>query len=144
MDEIVHNGQTYRVGLMGVMTEFHVSRRMGAAMVETITNSLRHGDALTLLPEVLAWGGLSNEDTNYIVNACMGCLTRHDSAREAWAPVWINGTPMFQDIDHKAVRHLVTEVLRIRIGPFLPEDDRKGSGDGKGATGPLSQGGSTS
>ena len=50
---------------------------------------------------------------------------------------------MFQDVDRKAMMHLVGEVLRLRIGPFLPEPDPRESGDGKVDDGPLFQGART-
>lgn len=133
-DQIEHTGQTYQVQSMTPMVEFHVARRMGAAMVEAVVESVRRGDAQVLLPEVVAWGSLSNEDAEYIVNACMGALRRRDPKREQWAPVWAGGQPMFQDIDRKAMMHLVGEVLRLRIGPFLPEPaPEESSGERVGA-----------
>src|ERR1017187_3129772 len=103
MDQVEHAGHTYQVTSMTPMVEFHVARRMGAAMVEAVAESVRRGDTQVLLPEVIAWGSLSNEDVEYIVNSCMGALRRHDPKREQWAPVWVSGQPMFQDIDRKAM-----------------------------------------
>lgn len=139
-DQTKYSGVTYQVLSMTPMVEFHVARRMGAAMVGAVTESVRRGDTQVLLPEVVAWGSLSNEDVEYIVNACMSALRRHDPKRESWAPVWVGGQPMFQDIDRKAMMHLVGEVLRLRIGPFLPEPDPRGSGDGTAGDGQASQG----
>ncbi len=141
MNQIEHLGHTYQISSMTPMVEFHVARRMGAAMVGAVTESVRRGDTQVLLPEVIAWGSLSNEDVEYIVNACMGALKRHDPKRENWAPVWVNGQPMFQDIDRKAMMHLVGEVLRIRIGPFLPEPAPTESNGEKEVGGQVSQAG---
>lgn len=138
MSQIEHVGHTYRVEPMGVMTEFHLTRRMGSAMVEVLAAGLRRGDETMLLPEVIAWGGLSNADAEFVVNACMGALRRHDERHDSWAPVWVSGRPMFDDIDSKVVMYLVREVLRIRIGPFLPDGDQRASGDAAGGTGQVS------
>jgi hypothetical protein len=142
-DTTEYLGHTYRVESMTPMVEFHVARRMGAAMVEAVAESVRRGDTQVLLPEVIAWGSLSNENVEYIVNACMSALRRHDPKREQWAPVWAAGQPMFQDIDRKAMIHLVGEVLRLRIGPFLPEPDPKASSYAKADDGPASPAGKT-
>jgi hypothetical protein len=142
-DTTEYLGHTYRVESMTVMVELHVARRMGAAMVEAVAESYRRGDTQILLPEVIAWGSLSNEDVEYIVNACMGALRRHDPKREQWAPVWVAGQPMFQDIDRPTMMHLVGEVLRLRIGPFSPEPGQKASSDVKADGGPASLAGKT-
>jgi hypothetical protein len=121
--QIEHAGHTYRVEPIDVLTQLHLARRMSGAMVETIAEGVRKGDASMLLPEVVAWGAMSDADVEFFVNACMGAVRRKDPQRETWQPVWNVQARrcMFDDIDHKHLMHLVREVLRIRIGPFLPE-----------------------
>lgn len=131
MDLIETGGNTYQVRSMTPMIEFHVARRMGAAMIEALAEGLRHGDEYPLYPEVIAWGGMSDADVEFIIGACMSALLRKEPKHEAWAPVWVSGQCMFADINRKTMMHLVREVLRIRIGPFLPEPDRPVSGDEK-------------
>jgi hypothetical protein len=128
-EQFERGGHTYRVEGLTPMTEFHVVRRMGAAMVEVLAENLRRGDERALLPEVIAWGHLSNDDAEYVINACMGAVRRRDPQREAWQPVWTAGRPMFDDISREVMMHLVREVLRIRIGPFLPGTNLQASSD---------------
>jgi hypothetical protein len=137
-DQFEHAGHTYRVEGMTPMVEFHVVRRMGAAMVEVLAENMRRGDGRALLPEVIAWGHLSNDDAEYVINACMGTVKRRDPQREAWAPVWNAGRPMFDDISREVMMHLVREVLRVRIGPFLPGTNLPASSDEAGEAGQVS------
>lgn len=140
-DTIEVAGNTYQVRSMTPMVEFHVARRMGAAMIEALAEGLRQGDMYPLYPEVIAWGNMSDDDAGFIVNTCMGAVMRRDAQRDTWVPAWNAGSaqPMFQDIDRKTMMQIVREVLRIRIGPFLPENDPKASDDEKVAPGPTSR-----
>jgi hypothetical protein len=137
MDTFEHEGHSYRIEPIDVLTQLHLARRMSAAMVETIAEGVRKGDASMLLPEVIAWGAMSDTDVEFFVNVCMGALRRHDHKREAWQPVWNvqSRRCMFDDINHKHLMHLVREVLRVRIGPFLPEVTPKESDEKPAATG---------
>jgi hypothetical protein len=134
-DQFEHTGHTYRVEGLTPMVEFHVARRMSAALVSVVIDSMRRGDKESLLPEIMAWGAMSDADVEFVVNNCMGAVRRRDPQRESWQPVWTAGRPMFADIDRETMMHLVREVLRIRIGPFLPEGDQTASGANPGATG---------
>lgn len=142
-DTIDVDGNTYQVRSMTPMVEFHVARRMGAAMIEALAEGLRQGDAYPLYPEVIAWGNMSDDDAEFVVNTCMSALQRRDVKHETWAPVWVGSQPMFADIDRKVMMHLVREVLRIRIGPFLPASDPKALDDEKVVPGPTSRGAKT-
>jgi hypothetical protein len=117
--EIEVEGQQYLIGLMTPMVAFHVQRRMGAALVATLTAHSRDGTDAVLAPMVEAWGRLSDEDTEYIINNCLRAVKRQSGG--AWAPAWVNARPMFEDIDRKVMMRLVNEVLGERIGPFFPE-----------------------
>lgn len=143
MDTIEVDGNTYQVRSMTPLVEFHVARRMGAAMIEALAEGLRQGDAYPLYPEIIAWGNMSDDDANHIIGTCLSAVARRDAKREVWAPIWVSGQMMFADIDRKAMMQIVREVLRIRIGPFLPESDPKASDDAKAAAGPTSPVGKT-
>jgi hypothetical protein len=43
-DHLEHGGHTYRVEGMTPMVEFHVARRMSAALVSVVIDSMRRGD----------------------------------------------------------------------------------------------------
>lgn len=142
-DTIEAGGHTYQVRSMTPMVELHVARRMGAAMIEVLAEGMRRGDEYPVYPEIIAWGSMSDADVEFVVGACMSALQRRDPVRETWAPVWVSGQSMFADIDRKTMMMLVREVLRIRIGPFLPESDPKASGGETAAAGPVSPGART-
>jgi hypothetical protein len=75
-ERIEHGGHTYRIEPIEVLIQLHLARRMSGAMVETIAEGVRKGDASMLLPEVVAWGAMSDADVEFFVNACMGAVRR--------------------------------------------------------------------
>lgn len=124
--EIEVAGQTYRIGKLNAIQQFHVSRRLGPVMaaVGISLQSLSAGMLADLSdfsaiigPATEVMSKMTDEETNYIIFTCLGCVGRQEEAR--WAPVVQGSNFMYQDIDMPVMIRLVVAVLQDNIGNFL-------------------------
>ena len=126
--EIEINGQTYRIGKLNALAQFHVSRRLAPvlAAVGVSLSSLKEGmkadqqDFVTMLePISQVMAKMTDEETNDVIFTCLAVVSRKQDDR--FAPVQ-NGTQlMFQDIDMPIMLRLVVATLRENLGNFLQE-----------------------
>jgi hypothetical protein len=121
--------QTYRIGKLNALTQFHVVRRLGPvlATMGVSMGMLKQGASLTtegfmdlLGPITGVLAQMSNEDTDYIIFTCLSAVTRQQGDT-GYAPVSTAGRLMFEDIDLPAMLRLVVEVLKVNLGNFLME-----------------------
>ena len=134
--ELELNGQTYRIGKMSALAQFHVSRRLAPilAAVGVSLQSLTAGMTAdlsdfmgTIGPAADVMAKMTDDETNYVLFTCLAVVSRKQDER--FAPVCSGGNMMFQDIDMLMMIRLVVEVLRVNLGNFLP-----GLGDGTNST----------
>lgn len=120
-------GQSYQIGRLNPLTQFHVSRRLGPIVASMGGEALRMAvDKKTLgLDDWLAFLGpisevlakMSDEDVNYIIGVCMSVIQRRQG--EKWARIQINGQLIFEDIDMMMMLRLTSEVIKENLGGFF-------------------------
>jgi hypothetical protein len=146
-DEVEIKGQRYRIGPLTPRVAFHIQRKLGSALIDVIIDRTTKGDGsqLAVFSLVRAWGHLSNEDADFIMDRALAVVTRHDSQRETWAPIMSTsgGGMMFSDIDHEISFMLTNKVLDLRLGSFLLGAAQSASGDQAEGTGRSSQAATT-
>jgi hypothetical protein len=124
--EITVNEQTYRIGKLSALGQFHVSRRLAPVLaavgisLQSLTQGMKadlSDFTTTLGPVADVMSKMSDEETNYIIFTCLNVVGRKDDNR--YAPVSQSGTIMYQDIDMPVMLRLVIAVLRENLGNFL-------------------------
>lgn len=121
-DPVEINGQKYRIGRMDVRKQLHVSRRLGPAMLGLLASSQMKGFNLTAMigPSVDALSKMSDEDTDYVIDQCLGVVQR-EQANGQWAPIRAShGGLMFQDIGLMQMLNLTRAVLAENLKDFFP------------------------
>ena len=128
--EVTVGDNTYRIGKLPAMTQFHVVRRIGpvlASMGVSITEmaasgkSLRNdGDLLSIMGTVSdVVARMSNEDVEYVIYSCLEVVKRQQGER--FMPVMTGRTNFqFQDIGMDTMLRLTIEVLKENLGNFFP------------------------
>lgn len=127
--EIELNGQTYRIGKLNAMTQFHVSRRI-APLIPTLVPVFvqlskeglagdlgRFGEALGPFAE-----GISEMDdaaSEYVLSNCLSVVHRQNG--QGWAPIWskAHNACMFEDIDLSVMLNLAVRVIQDSLAPFI-------------------------
>lgn len=121
-------GQTYQVGRLNALAQFHVSRRLSPllATLGTSLASLRGGLSLDLseflpllepITEIMA--SMPEDSVNYVIFTCLGVVKRQQG--EKFASVTTGNHVMFEDIDMPVMIQLVVAVLKENLGNFLME-----------------------
>lgn len=120
------NGQEYRLGKLGALPQFHISRRLSPMLAATGTSlvGLKLGMdtevsefARILEPVTEIIAKMPEDDVNYILFTCLNVVSRKQG--EQWAPITRNGQLMFEDIDMPAMLQIVFGVIKINLGNFL-------------------------
>ncbi|AOY96851.1 hypothetical protein BKK79_36155 [Cupriavidus sp. USMAA2-4] len=133
-NEIELKGVRYSIGRMAAMTQFHVSRRLAPVLAPIVTAYLQltkvDGPLNEALPQVVAdiqpvldvVAAMKDADVEYVMNACLAVVQRNQMNN--WAPVFVQGGGvMFDDIELPGLLQLVTKVLVVNLGPFMPDLD---------------------
>lgn len=125
--DIQVNGQTYRIGKLDAMVQFHVARRVGpilAAMgisAKTLAQSGVKADSGGFLDVVAAVApviaAMSDEDVEYVIHACMRVTSRAQGER--YQRVMTGKHFQFQDIDMRAMIELTVATLKENLGNFF-------------------------
>lgn len=123
MEEIEIAGNTYRIGKLSALTQFHMARRLAPllAAVGVTAGNLKSAATLDLAElvgpasEVLA--RMSEADVNYVLFGCLDAVQRKQGDR--FAPVQVREALMFQDLEMPSMVRLVIEVLRTNLGSFF-------------------------
>lgn len=130
MSDLTIGDQTYRIGKLNAMQQWHVARRwmpvamatgvglMNASCAEDDTAA---GDAMmTMLSGMTdALAKMSDADSDYVVKSCLSVCQRKQG--EQFAPVCAGGGGiMFEDIDVSVMMRLVLAVIKEhRLGDFM-------------------------
>jgi hypothetical protein len=139
LTEATVNGNTYRIGKMPVMQQFHVARRLAPVLsgvidalkaagldpvkLATMPPGSKLGDVdpfamVEPLGDVLA--KVSDDDSEYIIGACLQCVSRAQPNGTGWAFVWVpRGGLMFQDMELPEMLQLVWKVLESNLAGFF-------------------------
>lgn len=119
MSEFELDGKKFQAGKMPVFTQFHVLRRLGQ-IFPNIRGAIVIKDKDPLLAAsyiAAAFGHLSDEDANFIMNAALSVCTMQQG--NLWSAVMVNGALMFQDLHLQTVMQLTWKVLEENFGPFM-------------------------
>lgn len=132
--EVTIAGNTYRIGKLDALRQFHVVRRLApifAALGLTV-EKLREtvpkpdsdagaGGVLMELagPVVDILAKMSDEDTEYILRTCLSVVRRQEGER--WAPVQTGVTLQYQDITMETMVRLAVEVIKENLSGFFKQ-----------------------
>jgi hypothetical protein len=122
-------GNTYRIGErpLSAMEQFHVTRRLGPALVVAgVTfkmilegKNISMDDLVNVAgPVMQVVSHMSDEDVEYVIMKCLRTVDRQSGG--AWAPIT---TPdgkqfMFADMDQAVMVRLTIEVLQANLANF--------------------------
>ncbi len=120
-DTVEVGGHTYRIGRMPAREQFHVVRRLGPAIMGFLASAVAKGGiAGAIGPIIDHLSKMSDEDSDYVLDHCMGVVSRAQPNGE-WAKVRApNGALMFQDIELPQLINLTRAVLTENLRGFFP------------------------
>lgn len=113
------NDQQYRSGKLNARQQFHVARRL-APVLGGLAGAVQGGDkdfGKLLQPITEAIAGISDADSDYILDTCLSVVKRQQGT--AWAAVFVNGAQMFDDIDLGALLQIAAKVIQENLGGFF-------------------------
>ena len=121
------NGINYTIGKLDAFTQLHVARRLAPVLAGMFT-AFRHAPeianaaddsilAMATGPLAETLAKMSNEDVDYVVNACLSVCQRQQA--KGWAKVMVNGSLMFSDIELDALLGLTVAVIQENLGRFF-------------------------
>lgn len=131
MTEFIIGGNTYRAGKLSAFSQFHVSRRIAPviptliplyAEIATSEGGFENNlDRLATLLQPFADGlaNLKDEDAEYIMNECLGVVTREHNGKFVAAWSKSGKVPMFEDIDLGVMMQIAIEVIKDSLGNFI-------------------------
>lgn len=128
-DDITIGEHGYRIeGRLSAMEQFHVTRRLGPALVicGVTFRAMLEGEVLPLehwmavagpIMEVVS--AMEDEDVEYVILRSLRVCRRRQG--DAWAPMLAadGKTMMFQDLDQFDIIRLTVEVLRRNLAGFM-------------------------
>jgi hypothetical protein len=130
MTEVVIGENTYVIGKLNAMKQFHLSRRLLPVLQKLLPAfvamqgvTLESQDvtkiAEVIAPAVDALSALSDSDSEYIISLCLGVVKRKQG--NASASVWNEkaNAPMFDDLDLATMLRLTWEVIGDNLGSFM-------------------------
>lgn len=121
MTEIEINGVQYRSDRMDAKKQFHVARRL-APLLAGLGGALKGdkaGFSEFIGPIAEALSKMSDEDTDYVIDACLRLVHRRQG--EVWQAVTTrSGDLMFDDIDLPVMLRLTVAVIQQSLGGFFP------------------------
>lgn len=83
------------------------------------------------------------DEHRWILETCMGTITRKDDASGVYTSAWIGGMPAFQDIDLSVMLELIWEVIQqhrlIDFFSVVPSNSTERRDDQPGSNGSGSQ-----
>lgn len=130
MKQVIIKGQTYGVGTLDALRQFHITRRIapiimsGGVSLLTLrqeANIPMEDMFAGLSPMASVLANMSDADTEYILATCLSVVTRKQG--ETWAPVAHGAQPMFADVDMMAMIRLAVAVIMENLAGFIAELD---------------------
>ena len=135
-------GVNYRASKLSVFDQLKVSRKLLPVLAgmlgdfQGIKAAAQGGDvnkaiesALPKIADSLA--EMSEEDTNAIIFPCLSVVARQNG--KVWAPVMVQGSLMFDDLDLMSMLQIVGRVVGDSLGNFLPAAPEKEIADNSAA-----------
>jgi len=130
MTEIEVNGNTYRIGKLSALNQFHLARKLSPAIASLggAVSSLSSSEAplaqdqwllAALEPVSRVVAAMPEADVNYVISLSLSVVQRQDDSR--WAQVQKNGQMMYADIEMSTMFRLVVEVTKENLGSFFKE-----------------------
>ncbi len=126
MEEIEIKGRTYTIKKLPVMQQFHVMRRMApilAAFVDgipsgaDIANSMASFDLTKIGEEIAA---LSDKDSEYILNTCLGAVLYRDPEAERDFKIQVRpGVMAYEFIELPEILQLTGAVIKLNLSGFM-------------------------
>lgn len=138
--EFEFGDRVYKIGLLDVFEQFHVSRRLtpvlaagGLAMFKALSEQQKAGQGLgptdwllmmAPMAEVLA--KMPQEDADYVLHTCLKVV--RVKAADKWSVLLTGGGALLiADLGLPATLRLVVEVLQHNLGDFFPQNLKEGS-----------------
>jgi hypothetical protein len=122
-------GQRYRAEKLDAFKQLHVSRKIAPIIPKLLPMFLKfaeQGDSMkadlagmaeAFEPLAQALADMSDADCEYVFNACLGVVARHQQGN--WASVWSGGSLMFDDIDMGIMVQIAAKVIWDSLGGFI-------------------------
>lgn len=129
MSEFHVAGHIYQTAKIPAMTQFHIARKLAPVLrsFEGVLKSIggeKNGDEAdiftTIDPFLTAIHDLSDDDSEYVINTCLGFVSRKIDGGTGWAPVMGRGSGqvMFEDIGMMEMLTITYTVIMDQIGSF--------------------------
>lgn len=121
-------GQRYRAEKLDAFKQLHVSRKIAPIVPKLLPMFLKMSEKKDALKEDLAGmaeafeplaqalADMPDADCEYVFNACLGVVARHQQGN--WASVWSGGSLMFDDIDIGTMVQITSKVIWDSLGNF--------------------------
>lgn len=130
MSEIEIKGQTYSVGRLDALRQFHLTRRIaplaisgGLSLADLRRGAVINPDDLmaSMAPMASVLAAMSDEDVEYVLATCLSVVKRRQefSGQASWSPAAHGAQPMFDDIDMAVMLRLAVAVLQENLAGFM-------------------------
>lgn len=110
------NGQTYLAANLSAMEAFHVARKLSVVLLGlgSLKSAAAEATPQRFAKAIIAMsGGLSREEAESAINACLAKVQRKAPDGRGWSPIVApQGTLMFADIGMGEMLEIVWHVLR--------------------------------
>ncbi len=129
--EVELDGATYRVGRLNAFQQWHVFRRIVPLFGAFEGFSEKQDEARAsllahLMPLFEAARGMSDEDTNYVLNTCLSAVTVRDKVTKGWSRLSQGGGLLMFEISMTVMLRLTMYVIMENLSDFFT---RAASGD---------------
>ena len=131
--DVTVGGQTYRVGRLDAMKQFHVARKLAPVItslggMSDVVRSLKGGEAAggielaSLRPVMDALASMPEADCEFILGTCLAAVQRKSEGGTGWTPIWNVAAKrlQFEDIGLTGMLEITAAVLRSNLGNFFP------------------------
>jgi hypothetical protein len=112
-------GKKFRCEKMDTFKQFAVLRRLGA-LFPTARGAIDiwpKDPMLAVSYMMAAFSKLSDEDANYLINACLA-VCKFQQGKDLWVDLMTGNTPMFNDMELPMVLQICWKVLEHNFGSF--------------------------
>jgi hypothetical protein len=127
VQEITLGENTYRIGQLNAIAQFHLSRKLAPLLVAASPAALAMSGSQVLpadleallAPAVDKIAELDDDTAEAVLAATLGVVSRQQG--NGWANVWDQnaGVLMFSDIGLETLLRLVYAVIADNLGPFI-------------------------
>lgn len=120
--EIELKGHIYQIGKLDAFKQWHVARRLMPLFGSMAEIGDKASMLKTLAPALDALSLMSNDDTDFVLNTCLGVVRRKNPETGGMFPV-LGGKNvlMFEDIDMTVLLRLTTYVVTENLSDFFTQ-----------------------